>query len=423
MRASRGRRGDTATLLAALGAAAALLAGGCAGSLPYTADGEITVAGAKDTSGNLNKLIDVWNAAHPDKKARYVELAAESGLQRQQVMQNFLAHSPTYDAVITDDTWTTEFADKGWLAPLPADDFPPHEYFPAAVDAGTVGGTLYAAPYIASPVVLFYRDDLVARPPRTWSELIGDCAIAAAHQMGCYAGQFASYEGLTVNVTSAIRSAGGDILSVDGTRAVVDTPQARHGLEFLVNGFRQGYIPKEAITYQEEEGRRAFQRGSLLFLSNYSYVYARANTPGPDTAIAGKAAVAPIPGLDNPGVTSVGGHMMAVSAFSRHRQDTIEFVRYFTGEDNERQLLLKQSVAPVWRKLYDDPDLIKRFPFLPTLKESLERGRARPKTANYSALSLAVQTAAYAALQGAVSVDAALAAMSDQIDSALDGDR
>ena len=31
-------------------------------------------------------------------------------------------------------------------------------------------------------------------------------------------------------------------------------------------------IPKEAITFQEEQGRQAFQSGKLLFLRNWPYV-------------------------------------------------------------------------------------------------------------------------------------------------------
>ena len=41
---------------------------------------------------------------------------------------------------------------------------------------------------------------------------MADCKIAKAHHMGCYAGQFAKYEGLTVNASEAINAAGGHVV-------------------------------------------------------------------------------------------------------------------------------------------------------------------------------------------------------------------
>ena len=75
----------------------------------------------------------------------------------------------------------------------------------------------------------------------------------------------------------------------------MDTPEAAKGLDFLANGFKQGYIPKEAITYKEEEGRAAFQAGKLIFHRQWPYMYNLANGDE-GTKVKGKFAVAPLPG-------------------------------------------------------------------------------------------------------------------------------
>ena len=41
----------------------------------------------------------------------------------------------------------------------------------------------------------------------------------------------------------------------------------------LADHYKNGDIPKEAITFQEEQGRQAFEDGKLLFLRNWPYVY------------------------------------------------------------------------------------------------------------------------------------------------------
>jgi multiple sugar transport system substrate-binding protein len=409
---------------AAVGAVVTVLAvAACSGTTPDSGKGgsELTIAGYKDTSGHIHEIIDTWNAAHPKAKARYVELPTASDAQHQQLVQNFLARSSTYDVIIADDTWTAEFGSKNWLEPLPQAQFPLDKLYPAVVSGGMYDGKLYTIPYTASAEVLYYRSDLVSRPPTTWTDLISDCATAQAKKMGCYAGQFAQYEGLTLSFTSAVASAGGAVMSPDGQTVVVDSPQAKQGLDFLVNGFKQGYIPKEAITYQEEQGRIAFQQGKLMFLVNYPYVYAQANTKGPDSKVVGKFKVAPIPGSNGPGVIATGGHMMGVSAFSKHKADATDFVKFFTSEANARQLLIKQGYTPVWKTLYDDRQLTEQYPFLPVIAAELQHAVVRPRTKNYIALSLAIQKNVYSALQGGKSSSAALSDMAGQIKDAIAG--
>ena len=61
------------------------------------------------------------------------------------------------------------------------------------------------------------------------------------------------------------------VVKEDGKTPNVDTPEAKKGLDFLVNGFKQGYIPKEAIGFKETESLNAFQTGKLLFMRQWPY--------------------------------------------------------------------------------------------------------------------------------------------------------
>ena len=98
--------------------------------------------------------------------------------------------------------------------------------------------------------------------------------------MDCYAGQFQKYEGLTVNASEAINTAGGVIVGEDGKTPSVNTPEAAKGLGRLADAYENGNIPKQAITYTEEEGRASFEAGKLLFLRQWPYVYSLATTEG-----------------------------------------------------------------------------------------------------------------------------------------------
>lgn len=412
----------------AVSAAAVLALAGCSGSSPDDdsgggggdeARGPITFATGKDTTGKLQGLLDQWNAEHPDEKVSLIELPEEADGQRGAMVQNFQAKSSRFDVVNADVIWTAEFAARGWIESLEGRiDTDP--LLPATVETATYGGQLYAAPYTSDGGMLYYRKDLVPSPPQTWDDLIQDCAVAEQNDMGCYAGQFAQYEGLTVNVTEAINSAGGDIVRDDGKDVTVDSDEARSGLEFLVDGFEQGYIPKAAITYKEEEGRRAFQQGDLLFLRNWPYVYNLAQAPGRDSTIQGKFAVAPLPGPDGPGASALGGHNLALSSFSEHKDTAVEWMQFMESEEIQRQVLVDLSNAPVIAALYDDPELQKTVPYLSTLKQSIENAETRPVTPNYNEVTLAIERNAYDALQGKKSVDDALKDMADALERAAE---
>jgi multiple sugar transport system substrate-binding protein len=61
----------------------------------------------------------------------------------------------------------------------------------------------------------------------------------------------------------------------------VDSPQARQGLDFLVDGLRDGWIPQTAMTYEEESSWGDFESGKLLFLNNWPFIYSRVSPDPP----------------------------------------------------------------------------------------------------------------------------------------------
>jgi len=401
------------SMVAAL-VAVTVTAASCAGPTPNDGSGRgpITLVRGRDTSGKLRPLLEQWNQSHPNERVTLLELPENADGQRSQLVQYLQARSDRFDVLALDVVWTAEFAAHGWIVPL--DGIDTSRLLPPAVKTGAYGGHHYAVPWNTNAALLYYRTDLVKTPPRTWDELKIDCA-ARPQNIGCYAGQYAQYEGLTVNVSEAIHSAGGEIVSNDGKDIVVDSAEARAGLNFLVDGFRQGYIPPEAITYNEEASRRAFQQGRLLFLRNWPYVYRRANEPGPDSVVQGKFGVAPIPGPKGTGTSTLGGFNLAVSKFSPRQKTAVEFIKWLTGETAQRYLLTGMSLAPTFEALYDDKELRQDRPYLATLEQALRTARPRPATPYYNEVSLAVQRPAYKALQGEESPDAAVQEMADRL--------
>lgn len=402
----------------ALAALAVFLAAGCAGLADTGAQstvgsdgtGPITLAIGRDTTAYLRPLLDRWNQTHPDEPVSLLELPEAADEQRAQMVANLQAHNDVYDVLALDVMWTAEFADAGWIVPLDRSLFPLDKLLKGVADTAIYRDKLWAAPYTSNAGLLYYRSDILKKehlkPPKTWAELRDQASrLSAKYHIGGYAGQFLPYEGLTVNFAEAVQSAGGSILSPDARKVTMDLGSARAALDFLVGGIKEGWIPREALTYKEEESRLAFQEGRLLFARNWPHAYG----PAAHSELAGKFSVVRLPGLNGPGSSSLGGYNLAISAFSKRQKSALDFIRYFTGLDNERLVLTEGSFPPVWAELYDDPELIKRFPYLPALKEAIVSARPRPVTADYNQVSLLISSAVSGALTLAKPVDETVA--------------
>jgi len=398
-------------------------AGGApAGGAAPSADGigPITFAIGKDNSGWLQGVITGWNTDHPGQKVTLLLLPEAANDQLAQLVANLQAKSDLYDVIDMDVIWTAEFASNGWIIPLPQSQFPLGNFLKPAVDTAMYQGRLYAVPDYSNADLLYYRKDILAKagkqPPTTWAQL-QQLAKTVAPRYGLYgyAGTFAPYEGLTVNFAAAVQSAGGSILSPEGTKVTVDSAKALAGLEFLVDGFRQGWIPKVTLSYEEQSSQDAFAAGQFLFLDNWPDVYAALSVPGPENKVYGKFGVAALPGPDGMGSSSLGGANLAISAYSQHQRTALDFIKYMTNLDNERQMLEEGSFPPVWTRLYTDKSLIRSYPYLPVLEQAINSARPRPAITNYDQASLAISSAVYEALTQQKQPQQALTEMAGQL--------
>lgn len=426
VRSRRSSRTSRAALAAASAALlTATLASGCSsssGNNPTTQDlggrGPITYVEGKDTSetGAVKQLIDRWNAAHPTEKVTFKEQSNDASQQHDDMAQHLQAKQSDYDVLALDVTWTAEFAAKGWIQPL-KDSFAldTSTLLSPTVASATYKGNLYAAPLNTNGGLLYYRKDLVPNAPKTWTEMLGDCNIAKEHNVGCYAGQFAPYEGLTVNTAEVINAYGGTFVGPDGKTPTIDSPQARAGLQVLTDAYQKGDIPKEAISFEEPESQNAFAQGKLLFLRTWPNFYGVAQADS--SAVKGEVGVAALPGKDGIGASTLGGYNAAISAYSKHKATALDFLRFLISEDAQH-IVAEGAYPPVRSSLYDDPALIAKFPYLPTLKDSIASAVPRPVTPFYPAVSKAIQDNAYAAITGRKTVDAAITGMQKGIQAA-----
>ena len=341
-----GRRNGLMTTLAAV--VAVVFLAGCGGSSDSgggsdegaSARGPITFVQGKDNSNTILPLLEKWNAAHPNEKVTFKQQSDQADQQLADLEQHFQAKDPGYDVVTVDVVWTAEFAAKGWLQPL-KDSFAldTSKLLPATVKAATYNNTLYAAPVTSDGGMLYYRKDLVPTPPKTWDEMISTVPIAKTEQHGLLRWPVPKYEGLTVNAAEAINAAGGVIVDEDGKTPTVDSPEASQGPQPLADGFKQGYIPKEAHRLHRG-GEPRVLRGRPADVHAQLAVRVQPGHADGSSKVKGKFGVAPLPGdAGKPGASSLGGHSAAISTYSEHKATALDFLKFLESDESQRNFL------------------------------------------------------------------------------------
>lgn len=419
--------------LAAVGAGGSTLAG-CApqattattaSAADWEATGPITYVTGKDTSGKLQELLDRWNADHADQQVTLIELPESADEQRTQFIQNAQVSSDAYTVLGLDVVWTAEFAANGWIVEIPAERFDTSPFLAATVDTATYFNRLYAIPFASNGQLLFYRRDLleaagISEPPTTFAEMVNAYeavrATPAGANINCWSGQLFSYEGLTVNFSQMVNSSGGSLFD-DAGKPQATSDAARTGLQTLVDGLSKGWIPQEVLTFKEEEGRTAFQQGRYLFHQNWPYVYELAMSTDGSSAISGRFGVAPILGVgSNPGRTTLGGLNLGISTYAKNKGTALAFIEFMTAAATQKEWALTTSQAPSVEAVYDDPEVIAKYAYTPTLKDALLQGRGRPKAVRYGDITLAIQQNVSGALRGSTGVDDALSGLQSALE-------
>ncbi len=331
--------------------------------------------------------------------------------QRLQLARRIVGGDEALDIIGLDVTWTAEFAEAGWIEPLP-------EAVAGRVREGTLEGPLrtatwqdrlYAAPLNTNTQLLWYRKDLVpdGKPPQTWDQLLtiaGD--LAEQGRPSWIEVQAQQYEGITVWFNSLLTSAGGQIVADDGATVTLDRGDAaRRALEIMARvGSAPGADP--SLSQRDEGGARlAMESGRAAFQVNYPFVLPGiaengggafldddGNPTGRDTGrrVADEFAWAPYPAVDpdRPATVTLGGFNLAVPTTSEHPTEAFDAVQCLRNRDNQLRNAVDAGVPPTLEDLYDDSAFQAEYPAWEAIKASLDAAAVRPASPAYQSISI-----------------------------------
>lgn len=317
-------------------------------------------------------------------------LPADASQQREQLVRRLAAADQDIDLIGMDVIWTAEFAEAGWILPWPEPRAAQAREgrLAAAVESATYEDHLWAAPFTTNTQLLWYRTDRVARPPRTWDEMI-EMAEALGEQ-GTIQAQGERYEGFTVFFVSLLASAGGAVLGANAETSDVDPAPTLAALRVMRRLAASSASDPGLANAREDQARLAFESGDSSFMVNYTYVWPSAQQNAPD--IAKNMGWARWPAVDSgrPSRVTIGGINLGVGAFSRHPDLALDAAACIASRENQHTAAARGGLPPTTAALYDTPEVRAAFPFADVLRETLRDAVQRPQTPLYNDVSLAI---------------------------------
>ena len=374
--------------------AAACVAAGCGGEEAGSGSRELTWFVPFQPGGAIDAITKRCSEKSGGRYSISVELLpTDASQQREQLVRRLGAEDDSIDLIGMDVIWTGEFANAGWLAPVPAgiEEQVTENVFDSVLETARFEGDLYAIPLWSNTQLLWYRTDRVEEPPETWDEML-DIAEELGPAEGRIQVQANRYEGLVVWTNMMIESAGTSILS--GTDAVeLEREPAERALALMGRLSNSPVAAANISTSTEDTARLGFEDGSSAFMINYPFVYPSAESNAPDVFENMGAAKLPQVVAGEESAPPIGGINLGVSAFSDNKELAFEAAECLVQADNQLEVAKLEGLPPVRSDLFDEPEIREIYPgFADLIRESIADAAPRPaQSPAYQDISLAIQ--------------------------------
>ena len=305
-------------------------------------------------------------------------------------ISSLLLGTPPFDALLVDVTWLPKYVAADWLQPLDPwfDDADVDALVAGARLGNSVNGDLYRWPFGADVGLLYWRKDLMRKPPQTASDLIQIASRLRADgkvKEG-FVWQGRQYEGLSCNFVEFLSAFGGTWLDPVTGQPELDSKAARATVHWMQQLIREGTSPLAVSNYAEPETLQAFKAGDAALMRNWPYAWAELQSDS--SAVKGRVGVTTM--VAEPGASpaaTLGSWGFSLLRGSQHQQATAEAIRALTSSQAQRDRFLQQGYTPTEASLFEDPELLEASPVLTQLKEALAIAVPRPITPLYAQMS------------------------------------
>ena len=208
-----------------------------------------------DERAALENTAQVWNAAHPDTPLDLVMVPYDAFGDK---LSSAIPRGNGPDLFIYPQDRIGDWADSGVIEPIEfwIDDARADRFTPDSFAAMAYRGSIWGLPMAVKSLALYYRDDLVATPPKTTDDLMK--LVPAMKAKNGYALAYANVD--LYGHAAWLHGFGGRVMDDQGNLTIA-TPAAANALSFARELVQSGAVPDDAqaplVTSLFNEGRAA----------------------------------------------------------------------------------------------------------------------------------------------------------------------
>jgi multiple sugar transport system substrate-binding protein len=401
---------------------AAALAAGCdarqvTNTAPVAQPPKLTFAYPDDasTSAAAAAWLKSYSAARPDVQITPQPLPAQD--YPQQLLGRLDTEAP--DMFVSLDSQLPTLIKRGALFdinPL-ADDMKLKldDFQPAGLAVWQRGPALYGLPADLTPAVMFYNRDLftaagVAEPAPGWT---WDDWLADAQKLTVTSNGQVSRHGTAIGTWAGmVWGNGGELISPDGKRLLLDSPQAAAGVQFAADLINVHHVAPPPEIAGGPEPVSLFKEQKVAMLPASSGLAAsllQANLPF-------KWAIAPFPtGAVAATPVSVAG--LALSAKGQNQRAALDFAAWVAGQDGQAAAAnARPFAAPALRTAAARPAGV---PGAEAIFQSAAFGRTLPQVEQWPAIADSINQALIPVWKGQETAARAYARVAPKINDML----
>jgi multiple sugar transport system substrate-binding protein len=306
------------------------------------------------------------------------------------------ARTGAYDLIMLDDPWFPRFAHEQVLTELtpllqkrgksgPDSDFV--ETSLALCRHPYPSGSLYALPYVGNSQLFFYRKDLfekyLMKPPATWDDVLAAAkTIQEKETEGANGGQVYGYVERAAQGNAAVAdfmpifwAFGGEMFDANGKPAV-NSPQGIEALQFMIELGK--YSPPGYASFNADDVGAHLLQGTAAMSINWP-AWISSFSDQTKSKVIGKMEFTTLPGAEKSGQAEIGNWLIAIPRDSHNADTAIDFLLWATSAEQMKRSAQRGN-PPTRKSLFQDPELVAKYPAYPAQLRSLESSRPRPRT-------------------------------------------
>ena len=373
----------------------------------------------------VSELVRDFERGHPGVRVRVQQIPWSAAHEK--LLTAYVGNA-TPDLAQLGNSWIPEFAALNALAPLdqriarstvvgPAHDFP-------GIWAGNVvDGVTYGVPWYVDTRVLFYRRDLLRaagydRMPSTWAGWRAAMRAVRARSGNARYAIFLPVNEWAQPVILGLQ-AGSPMLRDHDTRGAFSEPEFRRAFDFLLELYRERLAPpisaNEIANAYQEFGRGTF----AMWITGPWQLGEFASRLPPELQNAWDTAPLPGPDGDSTGVSLAGGSSLVLFRGSKHADLAWQLAEFLSRPDQQVRFWRLTGDLPARREAWNDTALVADRR-MQAFRTQLQRIGLTPMIPEWEAIATRVLEHTETAARGAVTPEAALAALDKDVDLLLE---